>query len=71
VSISDGANYAPTSAARHVVEPGAFRFAVAYLDHGHINGQTHGLIEAGAQLVSLYEPDDVRRQQFADRFPRF
>jgi predicted dehydrogenase len=70
VSISDGANYAPTSAARHVVEPGAFRFAVAYLDHGHINGQTHGLIEAGAQLVSLYEPDDVRRQQFADRFPQ-
>lgn len=70
MSISDGANYAPTSAARHVVEPGAFRFAVAYLDHGHINGQTHGLIEAGAQLVSLYEPDDVRRQQFADRFPQ-
>jgi predicted dehydrogenase len=70
VSISDGANYAPTSAARHVVEPGAFRFAVAYLDHGHINGQTHGLIEAGAQLVSLYEPDDARRQQFADRFPQ-
>lgn len=70
MSISDGANYAPTSAARHVVEPGAFRFAVAYLDHGHINGQTHGLIEAGAQLVSLYEPDDARRQQFADRFPQ-
>ena len=69
MSISDGAHYAPTSEARHVVEPGEFRFAVAYLDHGHISGQTNGLIEAGAQLVSVYEPDEVRRQQFTERFP--
>ena len=69
MSISDGATYAPTSAARRVVEPGVFRFAAAYLDHGHINGQTNGLIEAGAQLVSVYEPDEVRCQQFTERFP--
>ena len=38
MQISNGADYAPTAEAEKVVEPGAFMFASAFLDHGHIHG---------------------------------
>ena len=50
VDIKDGANYAPTGEALKVVGPGEFCFASAFLDHGHIYGQTNGLRDAGATL---------------------
>ena len=50
VDISDGANYAPTAKAEVVVGPGEFQFAAVGLDHGHINGQCNGLLDAGATL---------------------
>ena len=34
-----------------VVKPGEFLFAAIGLDHGHINGQCNGLIEAGAEVI--------------------
>jgi len=68
---SDGMNYAPQ--AKHkpqpVVEPGEFRFAAMSLDHGHIFGMCHGLTEAGAQLVKVYDPDPTKVEGFLAQFP--
>jgi predicted dehydrogenase len=69
MSISDGANYAPSAAAEHVVAPGEFRFAAAFLDHGHINGQVNGLLDAGGELVAVYDTDPSRLKAFCERFP--
>lgn len=69
VDIKDGASYAPTARAEHVVAPGEFQFAVAHLDHGHIYGQTNGLRDAGATLKSVYDPDPARLQAFVDTYP--
>ena len=70
--IREGSTYAPTSAARSatVVEPGEFRFAAAFLDHGHIYGQTSGLIDAGGTLSAVYDPDPDRLAEFVRRFPQ-
>ena len=67
MSISDGANYAPSAEAEQVVGPGEFRFAAAFLDHGHINGQVNGLLDAGGELVAVYDTDPARLK--AERFP--
>ena len=53
--IKDGANYAPSGQADQVVAPGEFCFATAFLDHGHIYGQTNGLRDADGQR-------DMRRE---------
>jgi predicted dehydrogenase len=69
VDIKDGANYAPTGEADKVVAPGEFYFAAAYLDHGHIYGQTNGLRDAGGTLKYVYDPDSERLQKFASAYP--
>ena len=53
----DGMNYAPKGKINKVVEPGAFNVGITALDHGHINGMTNGLIEAGATIKYVYDPD--------------
>ena len=66
----DGATHAPTAAnSRPVVEPGDFTFAAVGLDHGHIYGMCNGLLEAGAQLRWVYDPDPVKVGQFQARYP--
>ena len=50
----DGMNYAPQGKINHVVEPGEFNVGITALDHGHINGMTNGLIEAGAAKFTSY-----------------
>lgn len=69
VKIGDGANYAPTSEAENVVGPGEFIFAAAFLDHGHIYGQCNGLIDAGATLKWVYDPDPAKLAAFCEKFP--
>ncbi len=47
-----------------VVEPGEFCFAVSGMDHGHIYGQTAGLIKAGATLKYVHcdtDPDKAAK----------
>ena len=66
---SDGMNYAPQGKARPVVAPGEFAFAAAYLDHGHIYGQTNGLLEAGGQVKWVYDPDPARVAAFIEKHP--
>ena len=66
---SDGMNYAPQGKPSPVVRPGEFVFAAAHLDHGHIFGQCNGLIEAGAQLRWVYDPDPAKVADFQKRYP--
>ncbi len=69
-NIKDGASYAPSADIEPVVNPGEFRFAAAYLDHGHILGQCNGLCDAGAQLTKVFEPNPERLKWFLERFPQ-
>jgi len=69
-AISDGGNYAPAPMPNPVVRPGEFVIAAIGLDHGHIYGQTEGLLGAGATLKWVYDPDPAKAQAFADRFPQ-
>lgn len=67
---SDGMNYAPKGKPNAVVRPGEFVFAAAALDHGHIYGMTNGLLEAGATLKWVYDPDSAKAQAFAAAYPQ-
>lgn len=67
---NDGMNYAPQGKPNRVVEPGEFRFAAVALDHGHIYGMCNGLVEAGAELTAVYDPDPNKVQAFIAKFPQ-
>src|SRR5262249_41695108 len=66
---ASGMTYAPTGPRRPVVGPGEFPVAAMHLDHGHIFGQCQGLVEAGAEVVAVYDPDPARVARFRERFP--
>ncbi|CAM3183479.1 Gfo/Idh/MocA family oxidoreductase [Paenibacillus lupini] len=66
---ADGMNYAPQGKPNPVVKPGEFQFAAIALDHGHVYGMCNGLIEAGGELVSVYDPDPAKVAQFVQRYP--
>jgi len=68
--MSDGMNYAPQGKPRPVVQPGEFAVAAIGLDHGHIYGQCNGLIEAGADLVAVYDPDPAKVAAFVKTYPQ-
>ncbi|SEC17667.1 Gfo/Idh/MocA family protein [Microbacterium hydrocarbonoxydans] len=53
-----------------VVGPGGFVFAAVGLDHGHIVGMVEQLIEAGATLSLVFDPDPVKVADFIARFPQ-
>ncbi|MEM9159594.1 MAG: Gfo/Idh/MocA family oxidoreductase, partial [Verrucomicrobiota bacterium] len=66
----DGMNYRPEiSGDQKVVEDGAFRFAAAYFDHGHIYGQIEGLRSAGGVLKYVYDPSPKRYQEILRNNP--
>jgi len=67
--VSDGMNFAPKGKPSPVVEKGEFAFAAIGLDHGHIYGQCNGLIEAGATLKSVYDPDPQKLDGFCQTYP--
>ena len=67
---SDGMNYAPQGKPSPVVKPGEFTFAVSHLEHGHIYGQTNGLLEAGAELKWVYDPDPKKVEAFVAKYPQ-
>jgi predicted dehydrogenase len=66
---SDGMNYAPEGPARRVCRPGEFCVGVIGLDHGHIYGMCNGLIEAGAEVVRVYDPDPEKVAAFCRQYP--
>ena len=66
-----GYDYAPSSKTLPpVVGEGGFIFSVTGLDHGHIFGQTNGLIDAGATLKYVYDPDPKKVSDFLVRYPQ-
>lgn len=66
----DGMNYAPKGIPAPVVKEGEFVFAAIGLDHGHIYGMTNGLLDAGATLKWVYDPDPAKMQAFHDKYPQ-
>ncbi|MBS4209334.1 Gfo/Idh/MocA family oxidoreductase [Bacillus sp. FJAT-50079] len=66
---NDGMNYAPKGNVNKVVEDGDFPFAAIGLDHGHIYGMCNGLIEAGGNLVAVYDPDPNKVEKFIETYP--
>ena len=68
---ADGINYAPVSVApvNKVVSEGEFCFAAVGLDHGHIYAMCNGLLEAGATLRFVYDPDPKKVEAFLSRYP--
>ena len=52
-----------------VCKPDEFIFADAYLDHGHIYGQCHGLILAGGTLKWVYDPNPDQVAKFLTKHP--
>ncbi|OKP66558.1 oxidoreductase [Paenibacillus sp. P3E] len=69
MSRNDGMNYAPKHEAKPVVGPGEFIIAAIALDHGHIYGMCNGLVEAGAQLKWVYDPDQEKVKAFTAAYP--
>ena len=61
--------YAPKGKPNPVVKEGEFPIAAVALDHGHINGMCNGLIEAGATLKWVYDPDEQKVNDFIEQFP--
>ncbi len=69
-SARDGMNWAPTAAKPEpVVEKGEFVFASAFFNHGHIFGQTNGLLEAGGVCKWAWDPDSGRLDDFCAKYP--
>lgn len=61
--------HAPVGKPSPVCKPGEFIMAAAHLDHGHIYGQCNGLVEAGAVIKWVYDPDPERVAAFLKKFP--
>jgi len=67
---NDGMNYAPRGQMKRVVKEGEFPFAAIGLDHGHIYGMCNGLVEAGGEVVAVYDPDLEKVKAFQKKFPQ-
>ena len=65
----DGMTYAPKGKPNPVVNEGEFTIAATALDHGHIYGMCNGLVEAGATLKYVYDPDKKKMEDFIEKFP--
>ena len=66
---SDGMNYAPQGKPAPVVKAGEFVIAAIGLDHGHVYGMCNGLLEAGAQIKWVYDPDSEKVEKFLKEYP--
>ena len=66
----EGMNYAPKGKPMPVVKDGEFVFAAIGLDHGHIGGQINGLVEAGATLKYIYDPDPAKLDNYLKMYPQ-
>src|SRR4051812_25134698 len=67
---ADGMNYVPEVKAQRVCGPGEFAFAAVHLDHGHIYGQSKGLVDAGGEIRWVYDPNPEKVKAFQAQFPQ-
>lgn len=65
-----GSTYAPKGKKQPVCQPGEFQVGVIGLDHGHIYGMCNGLVEAGAEIAYVYDPDIEKVKEFIKEFPQ-
>ena len=70
MSKENGMNYAPQGKPHKVCGEGDFVIAAVSLEHGHIYGMCNGLVEAGAQLKWVYDPDPAKVRAFCEKFPQ-
>lgn len=70
MSKGDGMTFAPKGKPNKVVEAGQFIIAAVSLDHGHIYGMCNGLVEAGATLKWVYDPDPAKVEAFLKAYPQ-
>jgi predicted dehydrogenase len=70
VQKADGMFYAPKGKAAPVCKSGEFPIAAVGLDHGHIYGMCNGLVEAGAELRWVWDPDPAKVKRFREAFPQ-
>lgn len=70
MQMADARQYAPQGPARPTVGPGEFVFSVTGLEHGHINGMTKALMEAGATLKYVWDADPDKMAAFLRAFPQ-
>ncbi len=66
----EGANYMPEGKPNPVVKEGEFAFAAIGLEHGHIGGMCNGLMEAGADLKWIYDPDPNKANAYLAKYPQ-
>lgn len=66
----EGSNYMPEGKPNPVVKEGEFTFAVIGLEHGHIGGMCNGLMEAGAALKWIYDPDPNKVDAYLAKYPQ-
>lgn len=62
-------NYTPIKKPDLAIKEGEFPIAATALNHGHINGMCSGLVEAGATLKWVYDPDLEKVKEFVKQFP--
>lgn len=62
-------DYIPAEKPKPACKKGEFVFAAMALEHGHIYGMCNGLIEAGATLKYVYDPDKSKVEQFCRTYP--
>ena len=70
MAAKDGMFYAAKGKPDPVVKPGEFVFSAVGLDHGHIYGMTSGLLDAGATLKYVYDPDPKKVEAFVKAYPQ-
>jgi predicted dehydrogenase len=58
-----------TTSPEPACDPGDFRVAAVGLDHNHIYGMCQGLVEAGASVEMVFDPDPDKVAAFRQRFP--
>lgn len=66
---NEGMFYAPKSVPSKVVAPGEFAFSTVALDHGHAYAMTQALMDAGATIKYVYDPDSGKVEAFLKAFP--
>lgn len=63
-------NHAPgAAAAKAVCRKGEFRFSAVGLAHDHIYGMTQSLLDAGGEIVGVFDPDPAKVKKFCQAFP--
>ena len=66
---NEGMFYAPKGRPDKVVQPGEFVISVVALDHGHAYGMTQALLDAGATIKYVFDPDSEKVSAFLKAFP--